>query len=187
VAFSVIPAADPDRIAAVGFSRGACVAMLMGIRDPRVDLVIEFFGPTDFYSPFTEEIVADALTGTLRELPGVSTLNEIVIQPLKAGSLSPAEARMEMLRRSPVYFVDILPPTQGHHGTSDNVVPVSEAQLLQNAFADAGLTTPDYSVFLYNGGGHNPVTLSGSFERARSFLARLTSPPLAASSATEHD
>ena len=54
VALDLTPAADPERIGVVGFSRGACVGMLMGIRDSRIDLVIEFFGPTDFFSPFTE-------------------------------------------------------------------------------------------------------------------------------------
>lgn len=175
-ALTVSPAADEDRIGLVGFSRGACVAMIAGIRDPRIDLVIEFFGPTDFFSPWTEDIFADALEGTLRDLPGLSVLNEDVVQPLKDGSLTFAQARLEMLRRSPSYFVDRLPPTQVHHGTLDNVVPVSEAQLLRSAFNAEGLSSPDYSVFIYSGGGHNPITLLGSFERARGFLGRLSNP-----------
>lgn len=175
-ALTVAPAADGDRIGLVGFSRGACVAMLAGLRDPRIDLVIEFFGPTDFFSTWSEDIFADALEGSLRDLPGLSTLNTDVIQPLKAGSLTFAQARLEMLKRSPVYFVDMLPPTQAHHGTVDNVVPVSEAHLLRSAFTAEGLSSSDYSVFIYTGGGHNPLTLLGSFERSRGFLARLTTP-----------
>ncbi len=175
-ALSVTPAADEDRIGLVGFSRGACVAMIAGIRDSRIDLVIEFFGPTDFFSPWTEDIFADALEGTLRDLPGLSVLNEDIVQPLKDGSLTSAQARLELLRRSPVYFVDMLPPTQAHHGTFDNVVPVSEAQLLRGAFTAAGLSSPDYNVFIYSVGGHNPITLLGSFERARAFLGRLLAP-----------
>jgi len=176
-ALSIAPAADGDRIGVVGFSRGACVAMLAGIRDPRIDLVIEFFGPTDFFSPWSEDIFADALEGTLRDLPGLSTLNEDIIQPLKNGSLSHATARLEMLRRSPVYFVEMLPPTQAHHGTVDNVVPVTEAELLRAAYIAGGLSTPDYTVYIYAGGVHNPRTLLGSFERARVFLGQLSNPP----------
>lgn len=175
-ALTVAPAADSERIGLVGFSRGACVAMLAGIRDSRIDLVIEFFGPTDFFSQWSEDIFAEALEGSLRDLPGLSTLNADVIQPLKNGSLAPAQARLEMLKRSPTYFVEMLPPTQGHHGTFDNVVPVSEAYLLREALAAEGLTAPDYSVYIYNVGGHNPATLSGSFERSRDFLTRLKNP-----------
>ncbi len=175
-ALTIVPAADPERVGVVGFSRGACVAMIAGIRDPRIDLVIEFFGPTDFFSPWSEDIFADALDGSLRDLPGLSTLNEDIIQPLKNGGLSNASARLEMLRRSPVYFVDMLPPTQAHHGTVDNVVPVTEAELLRAAFTAGGLSSPDHTVYIYTGGGHSPLTLLGSFERARGFLGRLTNP-----------
>jgi dipeptidyl aminopeptidase/acylaminoacyl peptidase len=186
-AISVTPAIDSDRIGVVGFSRGACVAMLAGIRDDRIDLVIEFFGPTDFFSDWTEDIFADALDGTLRDLPGLSTLNTTVIQPLKAGTKSYAEVRLEMLRRSPVYFVDLLPPTQGHHGTLDNVVPVSQANLLKAAFVAEGLPATDHTVYIYNGGTHNPITLLGSFERARGFLERLSNPAAGIASITTLD
>ncbi len=173
-AVSLVPAIDSERIGLVGFSRGACVAMLTGIRDKRIDLVIEFFGPTDFYSAWTEDIFADALEGSLRDLPGLSTLNVDIIQPLKSGTMTYADVRLEMLRRSPVYFVDKLPPTQGHHGTLDNVVPVSEAELLKTAFIAEGVPSTDHTVYMYSGGSHNPLTLLGSFERARGFLARLS-------------
>lgn len=185
VAISVTPAVDPDRIGLVGFSRGACVAMLTGIRDDRIDLVIEFFGPTDFYSDWTEDIFADALEGSLRDLPGLSTLNTELIQPLKEGTKSYAEVRLEMLRRSPVYFVDLLPPTQGHHGTLDNVVPVSQANLLKASFVEAGLPATDHTVYIYTGGTHNPLSLLGSFERARGFLGRLSTPATHFASADE--
>lgn len=180
VALELAPAGDPERIGVVGFSRGACVGMLAGIRDPRIDLVIEFFGPTDFFSPFTEELVADALTDSLPDMPGLATLNDKIIQPLKEGELAIAAVRLDMLRRSPAYFVDRLPPAQGHHGTADQVVPVSEGQRLSAAFVGAGLSSADYTVYFYTGGGHNPVTLFGSFGRVLSFLARLTNPTLIA-------
>lgn len=187
VAISLTPAIDPERIGVVGFSRGACVAMLTGIRDERIDLVIEFFGPTDFYSAWTEDIFADALNGSLRDLPGLSTLNADIIQPLKTGTMTYAEVRLEMLRRSPVYFVDLLPPTQAHHGTLDNVVPVSQANLLKAAFAAEGLPTTNHTVYIYSGGSHNPLSLLGSFERARGFLARLASPALASNPESPKD
>ena len=174
VAGSLVPAIDGERIGLVGFSRGACVAMLAGIRDKRIDLVIEFFGPTDFYSNWTEEIFADALDGSLRDLPAVSTLNTDIIQPLKSGTKTYADVRLDLLRRSPVYFVDQLPPTQGHHGMLDTVVPVSEAELLRAAFIDKGLPSTDHAVYTYLLGGHDAVTVLSGLERTRGFLSRLS-------------
>lgn len=174
VAASLVPAIDGERIGLVGFSRGACVAMLAGIRDKRIDLVIEFFGPTDFYSAWTEEIFADALDGSLRDLPGVSTLNADIIQPLKAGTKTYADVRLDLLRRSPVYFVDQLPPTQGHHGMLDIVVPVSEAELLKAAFIAEGPPSTDHALYTYPLGGHDAVTVLSGLERTRGFLSRLS-------------
>ncbi|MBE0558029.1 MAG: hypothetical protein IH628_12425, partial [Proteobacteria bacterium] len=136
-------------------------------------LVIEFFGPTDFYSAWTEEIFADALDGSLRDLPGVSTMNADIIQPLKSGTKTNAEVRLDLLRRSPVYFVDQLPPTQGHHGMLDIVVPVSEAELLRAAFIAEGLPSTDHALYTYPLGGHDAVTVLSGLERTRGFLNRL--------------
>ncbi len=177
VTLTMIPAADSTRVGAVGLSRGGGVAMLLGERDSRIDLIVEFFGPTDFFSEFTQSVVKDALQGSLRDLPGLTDLDAQVIQPLKNAQITIAQARLEILRRSPVYFLDQLPATQGHHGTADDIVPVSEALRLQQALLDAGLLYPDYHVYIYQNGEHDPLTLDGSFGRARTFLQRLMAPP----------
>jgi dipeptidyl aminopeptidase/acylaminoacyl peptidase len=166
------PATDPERVGVIGFSRGACVGMLMAIRDPRVDLAVEFFGPTDFYGAFVQEVTADALNGTLRDLPGLETLNQTLLQPLKAGTLSVAEVRLALLRRSPARFADQLPPLQLHHGTADATVPVSEAERLIEVMTALGRTAPDFESYLYPGGGHTPA-LPGSLDRALAFVGRL--------------
>src|SRR5690606_34274732 len=89
-ALQTTPSADPGRIAALGFSRGGAVAMLMGVRDPRVEAIVEFFGPTDFTGAFVQDLVEEALRGTLRPLPGIDDLDQTIIQPLKAGRLDVA-------------------------------------------------------------------------------------------------
>lgn len=48
---SLEPTAEMGCIAVISFSRGPGVAPLMGIRDPRIETTIEFFGPTDFFGP----------------------------------------------------------------------------------------------------------------------------------------
>jgi len=169
------PAADPERVGVIGFSRGACVGMLMAIRDPRVDLVVEYFGPVDFFGGFVQGVTANALKGDLRDLPGLADLNETLIQPLKNGELTPDAVRLAMLRRSPVYFAEMLPLLQLHHGTADVTVPVSEAQRLIGVMTELGRTPPEFESYIYQGGGHTPL-LPGSLDRALDFLERLVPP-----------
>ena len=173
------PELDAGRIGVVGFSRGGGVGLLMGARDPRIDAVVEFFGPTDFFGTFVRDVVEEALAGNLRDLPGLDYLNETVIQPWAAGTLSTTEARAQMVLRSPVLFVDRMPAVQLHHGTSDPIVDVSQAESLIAAMTAAGRGEPEFEAFLYPGGGHNPLTLPGAIERAASFLSQALAPPAA--------
>ncbi len=170
------PQANPDRIGILGLSRGAAVGLLMAARDPRIDVVVEFFGPTDFFGPFVQEVVEEALRGSPRDLPGLAYLNAEFIQPLKRGEFTIAEMRPELVRRSPVYFADRLPDLQIHHGTADDVVPVGEAERLIEVMVALGRGEPDFESYLYPGGTHNPLTLSGSIPRSQSFLGRLLAP-----------
>lgn len=174
------PAADPESIALLGFSRGAGVALLMGARDPRIDAAVCFFGPTDFFDSWVREIVEDALRDQLRDLPGLTWFNETYLQPLRRGTLSVDVVRMELVRRSAVLFASSLPAVQVHHGTADDVVSVSQAQRLDQVMRALGRTAPSYQLYLYPGGGHNPLTLPGSVERTAAFLAEFASGAWAA-------
>jgi fermentation-respiration switch protein FrsA (DUF1100 family) len=173
------PAADPARIALLGFSRGAGVALLMSARDPRIDQVVEFFGPTDFFGPHIRAILEEALLGQIRNLPGFAVLNDRFVQPLRRGSLTLPEMRRQLLLRSSVYFGDRLRGVQVHHGTNDNVVDVSHAESLIDSLRDLGRGPPNFEFHIYPGGGHNPLTLSGSPERTAAYLGRLISLPVA--------
>ncbi len=176
VALETTTEADPNRIGVLGFSRGACVGLLMAERDPRIDLVVEFFGPTDFFGPFVQDLVEEALRGGLRDLPGLDHLNDQFIQPLRSGQLSIEDMRLELLRRSPVNFGGRLPDLQVHHGTADSTVPVGEAERLIEVMQGLGRGEPEFEFHLYQGGGHDPLTLPNSLDRARTFLGRLQSP-----------
>jgi dipeptidyl aminopeptidase/acylaminoacyl peptidase len=167
------PAADMDRVGILGFSRGACVGLLMAIRDARIDLVVEFFGPTDFFGPFVQKLTREALQGTLRPLPGLDYLNDTVIQPLKNGQITMGEARLEILRRSPAQFASLLPDVQVHHGTDDPTVPVSEAERLTEVMLLLGRGQPEFEPYIYPGGVHDPLSLPGSLTRTLAFLDRL--------------
>jgi dipeptidyl aminopeptidase/acylaminoacyl peptidase len=170
VAFSIEPAADPDNVALLGFSRGAGVGLLMGVRDPRIDRIVAFFGPTDFFDGFVRDVVSEALRGNPRDLPGLSYLDEAFLQPLSREEKTIAEVRLELVRRSVVLFAERLPWVQLHHGTADDIVEVSQAQSLIDAMAALGRAEPEFQHYLYQGGTHNPLTLPGSISRAADFL-----------------
>jgi dipeptidyl aminopeptidase/acylaminoacyl peptidase len=174
------PAADPGRVAVVGFSRGAGVGLLMAARDPRIDAVVEFFGPTDFFDPWVRDIVEDALQGDLRDLPGLPWLDQTYIQPLKRGATSVAVVRKELVRRSAALFASTLPAVQVHHGTADSVVSVSQAQRLDQAMRRLDRAPPSYQLYTYPGGEHDPLTLSGSVGRVVAFLAQFVGSARAA-------
>lgn len=173
VALEVEPAADSTRVGVLGFSRGAGVGLLMSIRDPRVDRVIDFFGPTDFFGPFVQDVTEEALRGQPRDLPGLDFLNESYVQPLARGEVTIAQVRAQLARRSAVLFAERLAAVQLHHGTADAVVDVSQARSLIAAMEALGRGEPDFEPYIYEGGTHNPLSLANSIPRAIAFLEAL--------------
>ena len=123
---------DEDRVAAIGFSRGGNTAALHSIRDDRVDALVDYYGPTDFYNEVVEVLTTGLLTGDARALllPGGPFLLETVLNPLRNanGTANPdadyATARLEVVRRSASLFEADLPDTQVHHHVNDGTVPI---------------------------------------------------------------
>ena len=179
VALSIEPAADVARIGVLGFSRGSGVGLLMAARDSRIDRVVEFFGPTDFFDDWVRGIARNALLGQPSDLPGFEYLDQTFLQPLARGEKTMGEVRLELVRRSSVLYVEDLPMVQLHHGTADDIVPVSQGESLIAAMAAIGRGEPDFEGYLYDGGTHNPLTLAGSVTRTADFLRGLLSTPLA--------
>jgi len=171
VAAQIEPAADLSTVVNVGVSRGAGVGMLMGVRDSRVDGIVEFFGPTDFFGPFLQDVFEETLLGMPPDLPSINYLEEEIIIPLQKGDMSIAEARIELLRRSPARFASLLPVLQAHHGTADTVVPVSQIEHLIDAMDAISRTAPEFEGFIYSGGTHTPLSMPASITRAAEFLA----------------
>ncbi|MDE2773551.1 MAG: prolyl oligopeptidase family serine peptidase [Gemmatimonadota bacterium] len=161
---------DGERIAVLGISRGGGVGLLAAARDPRIDAVVEFFGPTDFFGEYAREIFEEALAGELRPVAGLKYLNEALIQPWIRGELSDAAGRLELVRRSAAYFVGHMPPVQLHHGEADEVVAVSQAERLIEAMREAGKTEGEFEAHVYPGGVHDPFALPGAPDRAAEFL-----------------
>ena len=173
LALSLVDQADPERIAAIGFSRGATVAMMAAVRDPRIDAVVEFFGITDFFGEFVQELAVNALRGDLAPLPAVDDLDSEIIQPLKTSRLAIAAARQALLIRSPLRFAERLPALQIHHGLMDPIIPSSEAEAMIQAMQKLG---GNFEPYLYPKGMHHPITMDGSLDRTVQFLLRVTQP-----------
>ncbi len=176
VAFETTPEARPGAIHIVGGSRGAGVALLAGARDERVERIVAFFGPTDFFDDWIRVIAWKTALDGPWDLPGLIHLDSTVVQPLVRGTLSTPEARLELVRRSSVLFAADLPAVQVHHGTADFVVPVSQAESLMRTMAALGRAAPEFETFIYEGGGHDFLSLPGAIPRAVEFIAQVLQP-----------
>lgn len=183
VALEAVPEADGGRIAALGQSRGAAVAMLAAVREPAIARVVELFGPTDFFSPWVRGIVEAILAGSPPQLPGLDALDAAFLQPWVRGELDLAPLRLELLRRSPARFAADLPLLQVHHGTEDSVVPVAQAERLIQALTQLGQDAAGFEAWIYPGGGHDAFSLEGARERVIAFLEPLLDTPPSVGSA----
>ena len=63
VAFEHVPELDEERVPILESSRGGAIPLLAAVRDRRIDAVVEFFGPTDFFGEYAREIFEEALEG----------------------------------------------------------------------------------------------------------------------------
>lgn len=126
---------DPDRIALVGASAGAHLAMMAAYRwkekiNPdtvsaprRIKAVINIFGPVDLTTDFaTRQPLANSFIG----------------RPF-------AEAPEVWKEASPIQYVDkAAPPTMIIQGTSDELVPNDQADILKEKLNSVGVPCVDY-------------------------------------------
>lgn len=172
VAIETVPEAKAESINLFGGSRGGGVALLAGVRDPRIARIVAFFGPTYFFDDWVREIVREAALRMPRELTGVAHLDSTFIQPHIRGEYSREDMRLELVRRSSVLFARDLPPVQLHHGDLDQTVAVSQAEALMAAMEALGRGPPDFEAYIYAGAGHDVFDLGAAIPRAVAFLAQ---------------
>lgn len=172
---------DPSRIAALGFSAGAHLSMLLGTMDPsdglhgegghgkhasKVNAVVSFFGPTDL-GCITNGAKAAALTPERlrREVSGrvLGTLLGRVFceDPSRASPLS--------------YITSGDAPMLLVQGTKDRLVPYEQAKRMLDSMHSAGV--PGEVVFwLGLGHGWDDPQLTDSVDHALRFLDRQFRP-----------
>lgn len=194
VALARVPQADGQRVGVVGESRGALVALEMGARDPRVRLVVDAYGPTDFRTAYQQGVVGEAeflaaVRAGVAAPDAPANLFTASLLPLDAITAAPdgqltitedgyRRMRLALARTSPRSYVALLPVTQVHHGTSDDVALIADSRALRDAFVAAGRPSGSgtFTYFEYEGGEHDVTTLPGYYTRVADEITRVLAP-----------
>ncbi len=126
---------DASRICAVGYSRGAGVSLLAGLRDARIGSVFEIAGPTDFFAPSIQRLSLSLLAGQSADLPGLDVLNAQLLQPFAKRAISADSLRHALLQRSAARLAlsGLLPVTTAVHGSADLTVSPDQSEALHAA------------------------------------------------------
>lgn len=178
VALKTTPEINPQRIGVFGHSRGGNVALLMGIRDPRVAGIVEWAGPTDWFELMgTEgwaerELYAEALrTRATPTETGGQNVERFLMKAIK-GEATLKDVRRRMIASSPIYFARRLPPAQLHYGLEDPSVPVRNGLGLVRELKRRAVPASRYQAFFYPRQGHDTDRLVAP-GRTRDFLTRI--------------
>jgi acetyl esterase/lipase len=146
---------DPTRIAAVGFSAGAHLALLAAGTPGRA----EFAGEGGNAGASEELAAAAVFYAPVRfQMPGTKVSGGSPIEALAGDDATEAEA----IAAAPLeYVTPDFPPTLLLSGTFDKVVPVSASMRMYEALTAAGVTT---DLRLYGGLPHGFDRLPGHLE-----------------------
>ena len=128
---------DPERVAAIGYSAGGHLSLMLGLMDPtdglegsggnsgvssKVQAVVNYFGPADFTvrnpieNPVGKKLVTDFV--------GTTDLNSPVFK-----------------QASPITYINKGdPPVITFHGTADPLVPASQSKTLHAMLKEKGVT-----------------------------------------------
>lgn len=134
VALELTPEADRSRVCVFGRSRGGTVALLSGLREPRIGCVVAWAAPTDWFVHMGQlgwtqrELVAEGLRS--QAVPGQTGgqfINYFLSGALD-GRRGLEDTRLHMIASSPLYFAPRLPLAQVHWGLEDAMVPSANGE-----------------------------------------------------------
>jgi len=117
-----LPAVDADRIALLGFSAGAAIAIYQAARDPRIKAVVSASSPAQF--TFLETTMpAEGWVKLFKEIG-------LIRDPAFPGSLAEWEREFEQV--SPLAWIERISPRPVFlvHGEEDEVIPLEHAHRL---------------------------------------------------------
>jgi poly(3-hydroxybutyrate) depolymerase len=171
-AINHFPQGDSRRIVAVGWSRGAQVALRAAARDARIGGVIALSAWTDEWSAagqqYALELLPKLADGPLDPSQARHAYSEKLWE-LKTGAASVWEMRRLLLSMSVAYSAADLPALQLHYGALDETIPIEHAQTLAAWLGWYGQA--DYQYYVYPEGKHSPSSFSGAGPRVRAMLA----------------
>ncbi len=142
-----------DDMVISGASAGAHLALLHTLKNNTSDIkaAIAFFPPTD-----------------LSELYKFNNLTALGLTAVLGGT--PATAASAYQSTSPVNFVDPEDvPTIFFHGDRDTVVPISQSDILKQAFQSAGVRH-QFTIVPGQGHGFTPETFASLISEAKEFI-----------------
>jgi len=169
-----LPETINGRAAALGLSAGATVALLAAVREPGIEAVVDYFGPSDFFGAFSQNMLQQIVDDDIPEIRRISLVADLLVLPWTNGRISTPQMRLELLRRSPAQFADRLPAILAHHGTRDDIVDQSETTRLQTAMDGGGGQMQSWS---YIGAEHSPFGMNGALARTAQFLTDFAASP----------
>lgn len=146
---------NKSKLVLLGASAGGHLALLQGYKytSPKIAAIIDFFGPTDLLSMFKKPwhpyvpFVLQMITGT-----------------------TPSQTLTLYKESSPINYVSThSAPTLILHGSSDQIVNISQSKVLKSKLDDSGVKN---ELIVYQGKAHgwHGTALSNSFDRIESFL-----------------
>jgi predicted esterase len=81
-----------------------------------------------------------------------------------------AEARLQLIKRSPVYFLQEIVPLQIHHGYDDEIVPVTQAEELIEIAEKLNLNETQFQAYLHEYSGHDENTFLKGIDEMKDFI-----------------
>lgn len=179
VVLNQVPEADTTQICAYGKSRGGTIALLVGERDERIDCVVNWAGPAEWFGHMgtfgwaLQEQVEWALWERWEPGRGWGSSDQFIDwylrEPIAQGAPGLEETRHRILASSPLYFLETLPAAQMHYGVEDRSVPVANAEALQQAHATRDSSTVPFEIYLQEGAGHD-MPYPRAHQASRKFL-----------------
>jgi hypothetical protein len=176
-AVATTPEADSSRVCVFGRSRGGTVALLAGLRDQRIDCVVAWAAPTDWFRLMdqqgwtNEEVVRQGLRQ--RSQPGDEGgqfIDYFLKRAIEKHETLP-HVRARLLASSPLWFAELLPSVQSHWGLEDAIVPARNGQALGRRLASARRPAGCDELLFHRDAGHDQDGF-GAPRATRAFLRR---------------
>ncbi|NNE98650.1 MAG: hypothetical protein HKN25_06485 [Pyrinomonadaceae bacterium] len=162
---SKVTEADAGRISAFGKSRGGTVALLVGVRDKRIRSVVNWAGPSGWFSNMgtfgwsLKEQVRWGLWEKWKPGRGWGSASQFIdwflTDSIRSQKGSLKIVRHKILASSPLYFLDSLPAAQFHYGLNDGGVPVANAKALKKVLKARENTASKTSFHIHKNAGHD--------------------------------